>query len=150
MKVGNADVHGLVAGRANRLLLDAGGAIPDAAADRLSLSLSRGNDPAKASAWLEGFLSGSGLVLVHDDRLLGMIDRWLTGLTRDAFEQICPIARRTFSTFEKAERRQIGEKVKGATTPEGSAASVATDDYDPVRGALVEPILRVILGDRLP
>ena len=74
VKVGDAEIHGLVAGRAYRLLLDAGAAAPDAAADRLSLSLSRGNDPAKASAWLEGFLSGSGLVLVHDERLLG-IDR---------------------------------------------------------------------------
>ncbi len=113
MKVGDAEIHGLVAGRACRLLLDAGVTVPDAAADRLSLSLSRGNDPAKASAWLEGFLSGSGLVLVHDARLLGIVDRWLTGLTRETFEQVCPIARRTFSTFEKAERRQIGEKIKG-------------------------------------
>jgi len=150
VKVGDAEIHGLVAGRAYRLLLDTGAAAPDLAADRLSLSLSRGNDPGKASAWLEGFLSGSGLVLVHDERLLGMIDRWLTGLTRDAFEQICPIARRTFSTFEKAERRQIGEKLKHATSPEaGVAAATTDDDYDPVRGALVEPILRLILGDRL-
>ena len=140
VKVGDAEIQRLVAGRAHRLLLDTASAVSDAAADRLSLSLSRGNDPAKASAWLEGFLSGSGLVLVHDERLLGMIDRWLTGLTRDAFEQICPIARRTFSTFEKAERRQIGEKIKGATAADGTAASTATDDYDPVRGAVVEPI----------
>jgi hypothetical protein len=149
--VADADIHGLVAGRAYRLLLDAGVAAPDAAADRLSLSLSRGNDPAKASAWLEGFLSGSGLILVHDARLLGIVDRWLSALTRDAFEQICPIARRTFSTFEKAERRQIGEKVKsGATVPGGTAVAAAADDYDPARGALVEPILQLILGERMP
>jgi hypothetical protein len=149
-KVADAEIHGLVAGRACRLLLDAGTAEPDAAADRLSLSLSRGNDPGKASAWLEGFLSGSGLILIHDARLLGIVDRWLTGLTRETFEQICPIARRTFSTFEKAERRQIGEKVKGtADAPAGTAAVIAADDYDPVRGALVEPILQLILGDRV-
>ena len=150
VKVGDADIHGLVAGRACRV----------AARRRRhchrtrrpivsSLSLSRGNDPAKASAWLEGFLSGSGLLLVHDERLLGIVDRWLTGLTRDTFEQICPIARRTFSTFEKAERRQIGEKIKRATSSDATAAPAAADDYDPVRGALVEPILRLILGDRL-
>jgi hypothetical protein len=146
-KVGNAEIHGLVAGRAYRLLLDTGAAAPDAAADRLSLSLSHGNDPAKASAWLEGFLAGSGLLLVHDDRLLGIVDRWLIGLSRDTFEQICPIARRTFSTFEKAERRQIGEKLKRAAAPDGGPAAVAADDYDPARGALVEPMLDMILGD---
>jgi hypothetical protein len=148
-KVADAEIHGLVAGRACRVLLDTGAVAPDAAADRLSLSLSHGNDPAKASAWLEGFLSGSGMVLVHDERLLRIIDLWLTGLTRDTFEQICPIARRTFSTFEKAERRQIGEKLKRAGSPDADSAPVATDDYDPVRGALVEPVLPLILGDRM-
>jgi Family of unknown function (DUF5682) len=149
VRVADAEIHGLVAGRACRVLLDTGAVAPDAAADRLSLSLSHGNDPAKASAWLEGFLSGSGMVLVHDERLLRIIDLWLTGLTRDTFEQICPIARRTFSTFEKAERRQIGEKLKRSGSPDADSAPVATDDYDPVRGALVEPVLRLILGDRM-
>ena len=88
-------------------------------------------------------------MLLHDERLLGIVDRWLAGLSRDTFEQICPIARRTFSTFEKAERRQIGEKLKRATSAGVSTATMATDDYDPARGAMVEPILRLILGDRL-
>ncbi len=150
MTVGGADIHGLVAGRASRLLLDSGAAGSDAVADRLSLSLSQGNDPAKASAWLEGFVSGSGLLLVHDERLLGIIDGWLTSLSRDTFEQICPIARRTFSTFETSERRQIGEKLKRAESADGTTAPTAGDDYDPVRGGLVEPVLRLILGDRIP
>ena len=150
MTVGGADIHGLVAGRASRLLLDSGAAGSDAVADRLSLSLSHGNDPAKASAWLEGFVSGSGLLLVHDERLLGIIDGWLTSLSRDTFEQICPIARRTFSTFETSERRQIGEKLKRAEAADGTTAPAAGDDYDPVRGGLVEPVLRLILGHRIP
>jgi hypothetical protein len=149
-KVGDADIHGLVAGRAWRVRLDAGAADPGAAADRLALSLSRGNDPAAASAWLEGFLSGSGLMLVHDERLLRIVDDWLMNLTREAFEQICPIVRRTFSTFETAERRQIGERLKrtGATDTGAAAGDAAVDDYDPARGALVDPVLQLILGDR--
>lgn len=147
-KLGDADIHGLVAGRASRLLLDAGAATPDAVAERLSLALSHGNDPSKASSWLEGFLSGSGLLLLHDDRLLEIVDRWLSGLARETFEQIVPIARRTFSTFEKGERRQIGEKIKRAASPGEEAASAAGDDYDADRGAMVEPVLRLILGDR--
>jgi hypothetical protein len=147
-RVAGADINGLVAGRACRLLLDTGGMVADAAADRLSQSLSRGNDPAKASAWFEGFLSGSGLLLLHDERLLGTVDRWLAGLSRDAFEQICPIVRRTFSTFETAERRQIGEKIKRSASGDATRIADAADDYDPVRGALVEPVLRLILGER--
>jgi hypothetical protein len=149
-KVGDADIHGLIAGRCWRLLLDTGAATPDESATRLSLGLSRGNDPAKASAWLEGFLAGSGMVLVHDDRLLGIVDQWVSSLSREAFEQVCPIARRTFATFEKPERRQMGEKLKRGGTAGAETQQVATDDYDPERGALVEPVLRLILGDRYP
>jgi hypothetical protein len=152
-KVADADIHGLVAGRAWRLRLDAGVADPAAAAERLALSLSRGNDPAAASAWVEGFLSGSGLLLVHDERLLRIVDEWLMGLTRDAFEQVAPIARRTFSTFETAERRQIGERLKRAGAADagaeaGAGGGGAADDYEPARGALVDPVLELILGDR--
>lgn len=145
-KLGDADIHGLVAGRAWRHLLDAGEPA-DAATTRLSLALSRGNDPGKAAAWLEGFLGGSGMVLVHDERLLSIVDMWVSSLSRDTFEQICPIARRTFSTFEKPERRQIGEKLARGAMPGVGDPDVATDDYDAERGALVEGVLRQILGE---
>jgi hypothetical protein len=149
MKVGDADVHGLVAGRAWRHLLDGGGSREEAAT-RFSLALSRGNDPAKASAWLEGFLGGSGMVLVHDERLLAIVDDWVTSLPREVFEQVCPIARRTFSTFEKPERRMIGERLKRGGVARGPEPSEAGQDYEASRGELVEPILRLILGDMYP
>lgn len=160
-KTGDADIHGLVAGRAWRLLLDSGTSPADDASDRLSLALSRGNDPEKAASWLEGFLGGSGMVLVHDDHLLGLVDQWVTSLSRDAFEQLCPIVRRTFSEFEKPERRQIGEKIKrgsriSAAKPAAPSAATSApgdgsdDTYDAARGALVDPVLRLILGDRMP
>lgn len=147
-KVGDDDIHGLVAGRAWRHLLDSGSS-PEEAATRLSLALSRGNDPAKASAWLEGFLGGSGMVLVHDARLLGIVDEWVTSLPRDVFEQVCPIARRTFATFEKPERRQIGEKI-ARHGQLGASAAATIADYDAPRGSLVEPVLRLILGEEYP
>jgi hypothetical protein len=89
------------------------------------------------------------MVLVHDDRLLGIVDQWVGSLSREAFEQVCPIARRTFAEFEKPERRQIGEKLKRGTSP-AAAGAVETDDYDPQRGTLVEPVLRAILGKAYP
>lgn len=148
-KVGHAEIHGLVAGRAWRHLLDTGSISPEDSATRLSLALSRGNDPGKASSWLEGFLAGSGMVLVHDSRLLDILDQWVCSLPREIFEEICPIARRTFSTFEKPERRQIGEKLRRGSTTQSTDA-VVMDDYDTARGTLVEPVLRLILGDSYP
>lgn len=155
--VGDANVHGLVAGRCWRLLLDAPGSdesgIRDQAETRFSLALSRGNDPAKASAWLEGFLSGSAAVLVHDQRLLAIVDAWVCSLTREAFEQTCPIARRTFATFEPAERRMIGEQVQRNSAPGTSELRAKSADpaegYNADRGELVLPTLRLILGEDL-
>ncbi len=162
-KVGDADIHGLVAGRAWRILLDAAGgdqATSEQAAERLSLALSRGNDPVKASAWLEGFIGGSGMVLVHDARLLAIVDQWVASLSRETFEQVCPIARRTFATFAKPERRQIGEKLKRGGLPQGGGSAgavgavggrtIVDDDYEPSRGTLVDPVLRLILGEAMP
>jgi hypothetical protein len=152
-KVGDAQVHGLVVGRIWRVLLDAGVAAADETASRLSFALSPGNDPQHASAWLEGFLADSGLVLVHDPQMLGVIDRWVTGLPRDVFEQICPIARRTFATFERPRRRQLGERIRAMATggvqhgPQGGHGAASTDSYNAARGDLVAPILALLLGE---
>lgn len=143
----DAAIHGVVAGRAARILLDLGAVPPDEAAERLSLQLSRGNDPAAASAWLEGFLSGSGMVLLHDDRLLGIVDEWVTSLSREAFEAVCPIARRTFAEFARPERRQLGEKLARGGTPASSAKSASSTEEHAERAALVDPVLKLILGD---
>ncbi|MBS0198186.1 MAG: hypothetical protein JSR77_15640 [Planctomycetes bacterium] len=149
-KLGDADIHGLIAGRAWRVLLDAQECDADLAAARIALALSPGNDPGQASAWVEGFLSGSGAVLVHDARLLAIIDRWVCSLPAATFEQVCPIARRTFSTFARPERRMIGESLKRGLGATQQTASEGDDDYDPARGRLVDPVLRLILGEVLP
>ncbi|MCX5688884.1 MAG: DUF5682 family protein [Planctomycetota bacterium] len=152
-KVGDATVHGLVVGRTWRILLDAGVAAADETAAKLSFALSPGNDPQHASAWLEGFLADSGLVLVHDPHMLGVIDQWVTGLPRDVFEQICPIARRTFATFERPLRRQIGERLRSmsASGSQGAGQSrqngAAARPYQAARGQLVAPILAMLLGE---
>src|SRR5215213_7553824 len=50
-------VHGVVAGRCARLLFDAGVLDHDDAARRLFRTLSIAEDPARAAAWVEGFLA---------------------------------------------------------------------------------------------
>jgi hypothetical protein len=147
--LGDGQTHGRVAGRCWRILLDAHAVESTEAATRLSLALSRGNDPGAASAWLEGFISGSGLVLVHDRALLAIIDQWVGSLPTDTFEQVCPIVRRTFSTFPKPERRQIGEAIKRGAGPSAAAHAVNDDLYNAARGELVTPVLQLILGDPL-
>jgi hypothetical protein len=119
-------LHGSVSGRVNRLLLDAGDLEHDEAARRLARRLSPGAGGAAAAAWLDGFLAGEALLLLHSDELLGIIDEWLVGVSDEAFEDLLPLVRRTFSRFEPAERRLIGKHVREARpgqsfAPEGPA-----------------------------
>jgi hypothetical protein len=139
---GQQGLHGLVAGRCVRLLLDAEALSHEEAARRMSLALSAAGEPTHAAAWIEGFLKGSGLLLLHDEGLWRVLDEWVTLLKGETFVQLLPLLRRTFSTFHTAERRQMGEKVKGlAGRSRGPAAS-----YDDVRGDAVLPLLAQMLG----
>lgn len=137
------DVHGAIAGRAVRLLCDAE-RIDDAdSARRLAAALSIGNTPAAKAAWIDGFLGGRGLLLVHDRELLRRIDEWLRELTEDQFVATLPLVRRTFGSFESGERRAIGQALRdtGPTTPAAATTAVA-----PARGQLALRAAAAILG----
>lgn len=141
-----AGLHGLVAGRCTRLLLDGGALDAGDAARRMSATLSVGSEPAQAAAWVEGFLSGSALILLHDRVLLDVVDGWLAGVADDTFTDVLPLLRRTFATFGPAERRQIGERVRRLDGAGPVAAGEADDDLDAARGELVLPTVARILG----
>ncbi|MEO0561084.1 MAG: DUF5682 family protein [Chloroflexota bacterium] len=143
--------HGLVAGRAARLLLDVNEIDPEQVASLMRLAISTAQDPPAAAAWVEGFLRGSGLILLHDDALLGVLDRWIMSLNEDAFVALLPLLRRTFSTFSGPERRQIGERIRKTdmdTVLETSEmVAVAEDaDIDLARADAMLPVLQVLLG----
>jgi len=142
-------LHGLVAGRCCRLLVDAGEFAADEAARRLSLALSTANEPAQAAAWVEGFLKGSGLLLLHDETLWRTLDEWLTALPGDGFTALSPLLRRTFSTFTSPERRQIGERARRGMTGVSRAAigeQPRAEDFDQARAEAVLPLVARLLG----
>jgi hypothetical protein len=139
------DIHGLLAGRLNRLLLDTGLLDTGEAGRRMALVLTVGVPVARAAAWIEGFLTGDGLLLVHDQRLLRLVDGWLTGIPADAFVEVLPLLRRTFSEYPAPQRRQIGER---AVRLDAGADRDAADggDVDDERGELVMPTVAALLG----
>ena len=119
-------VPGLLRGRATRLLLDDNRWDADEAARQLGLALSAASEPADAAGWIEGFLAGGGMLLIHDARLLGLVDDWLTGVPEAVFPDVLPLLRRTFSGFEAAVRRTVGERVRAAPGAAGEQPA-ATD-----------------------
>ncbi|MEU7486785.1 DUF5682 family protein [Streptomyces sp. NPDC042319] len=173
-------IPGLIRGRAARMLVDDGaldggegqehgsGASVDGGAGRLmGLALSPGVPPADAAAWIEGFVgggAGGGMLLIHDERLLGLVDDWLTRVPGEAFTDVLPLLRRTFSQFEPGVRRTLGELARrgpvapgtpgggtaagrgAAGTGEEAAAPGFGPGLDRDRAAAVLPTLHALLG----
>jgi hypothetical protein len=92
------------------------------------------------------------MLLVHDERLLGLVDAWLTGVPADAFTDVLPLLRRTFSAYEPGVRRTLGELVRRGpgerrgVTAAGSGIPGFADGLDSARAAAVLPVVRLLLG----
>ena len=148
-------VPGVIRGRGVRLLLDDGELGQEEAARLMGLVLSPGTPPGDAAAWIEGFVgggSGGGMLLVHDERLLGLVDAWLTGVSAEAFTDVLPLLRRTFSAYEPGVRRTLGELVRRGPGERGRAAGGGSGipgfaaGLDVERADAVVPVVRLLLG----
>ncbi|WP_433336911.1 DUF5682 family protein [Spirillospora sp. CA-294931] len=134
-------LHGLIEGRLTRLLHDAG-RLDDVPA-RMARAVSVGSPPDRAAAWVEGFLSGGGLVLIHDDQLLRLVDAWIAALPPASFTDVLPLLRRTFSAYAAAERRTLGDRVRRLDQP---APAARPDSEDPARATPAALTALQILG----
>lgn len=149
-------VPGLLRGRCTRLLLDDGELSAAGAARHLGLGLSPAEEPPEAAAWAEGFLSGGGLLLAHDERLLALFDDWLTALGPDAFTAVLPVLRRAFAEFDPGVRRTLGELVRrgpGTPSPETTTADALpgfADTLDTPRADAALETLRLLLAAPAP
>lgn len=138
-------VHGLVRGRATRLLHDAGRSSGEGVTHALGQALGPGVEPAVGAAFVEGFLAGSGTVLLHDADLLGVLDAWLAQLDAASFTTAVPLLRRTFGAFEPSERRQLGALV-ATGAPDAGPPGFADGGLDDERAARAMATVRQLLG----
>jgi hypothetical protein len=134
--------NAVIRGYASRLLYDAA-RLRAADLERLfSLMLSLPSAAPEVALWIEGLLSGSGSVLIHDHQLRGIIDRWLAAISPDRFVQVLPLLRRTFAQFSAAERRLIGQELRGS----GSRATAPSAGFDLDAARAIVPVLHLIWG----
>lgn len=133
---------GLLRGRAVRLIFDAERIDRDEAERRLAYALSDGMAPSRAAAFAEGFLRGSGQILVYDEGLWDVLDTWLGSIEEDAFLALVPLLRRTFSTFTAPERRQMAERIKG----KGARAAKRLERIDEARAEAARGLVERMLG----
>jgi len=144
-------MHGLVAGRACRLLLNSSQLKADEAKAYLATALSVYTLSGKSieellqgAFWIEGFMKGSELLLLHDEALFPILDEWVTQLGEEHFMYVLPLLRRTFSSFSDATREQIRERVKGEDVDEPVIASPI--EFDSEQADKTSAVLEMILG----
>jgi len=137
--------NGIIRGGVTRILYDRRFIQQEETHTRMSLALSKGTTPLEAAYWITGFLHGSGLILIHDPYLWNILDQWVEGVPYEAFRDILPVLRRTFTRFPKAEREQMMKlsKKKNQVVEEAKSESL---NLHPERGARVVGTLQMILG----
>ncbi|MEG2803868.1 DUF5682 family protein, partial [Stenotrophomonas sp.] len=107
-------------------------------------ALSVGAEPLLAAQWLDGFLNRNATVLLHDDAVWTLIDDWVATLSDAHLVQVLPLVRRTFASFEAADRRDLGQRVQRGLG--GSAAPAPRIAWDTARAERALPMLRELLG----
>ena len=76
-------------------------------------------------------------------------DGWLTALPPETFTNLLPLVRRAFSDFEPAEKRAMGERVRGLGSGRDPGPEHADDGngrIDHRRASRTLPVLAQILG----
>jgi len=142
--VNQQDIHGVIAGRCCRLLFEQKLLAADEVERRMGLAIAPAVEPAKSMAWIDGFLRGSGLILLHNEELWQILNAWVCSVKTEIFPQLLPLLRRTFSTFSAPERSQIGSLARRGAGR--SNVSSTADSLDEDRARKVLPLVAQILG----
>ncbi len=118
---GISSIHFIIQGWAWRILFDQGMVDINLMEKTIRGYLNTTKSPLDFTMWLEGFLNGSGLLLIHNPGFWTLLDNWIMSLSEIQFKTILPVLRRTFSNFQEPERKKMlsiaqnwqpGEKIK--------------------------------------
>lgn len=110
----------------------------------MQFRLSQAQPALESAQWLEGFLHGSGLLLLHQPALWEILDGWVGEIPEAYFPEILPLLRRTFSRFSGPEREKMLDLAR-----QGKSVAVRTDrtdseDWVAERVERIQPLLRQI------
>ncbi len=101
------NIHGKLSGSCTRILFDKSAFNIAQTSVKMRYALAPSNEPTQSAAWLEGFLYGSGLLLIHHPTLWQVLDEWVVETDMTRLESLLPLLRRTFSTFSKSEKSKL-------------------------------------------
>ena len=136
----------IVAGYATRLLVDYNQLAGDELIKRFEFAMSHASPASSVAAWLEGFLKGSGTILLIENNLWSVMSNWVCTLDEKIFTEVLPLLRRTFSHFTNTERRKIGERVKAGDIVSNPSKREQDENIDIEKALLGLPIVFQLLG----
>ena len=135
----------LLAGLALRLLFDKKQLPAEELALQMGYRWSAGYTPLEASNWLDGFLSGSGILLLHYQMLWQVIYDWEAQLQAADFKESLPLLRRVFSRFGGPERQKLLELAKAGPGKQADRNSGRATEWPAERIARVRPLLKELV-----
>lgn len=136
----------LLGGFAARLLFDKQVHSEMETALQFQFRLSARQTVREAAYWLDGFLQGSALLLLHQPALWALIDNWVADLEEDRFTEVLPLMRRTFSRFEGPEREQMLARAGRKMDMEHLAGARKEQADEQGYREAVLPVLKMLLG----
>ena len=147
-------LHGMLRGYCCRLLYEQGVLSHEELATQIALAVTPAIEAAKVAQWMQGFLQGSGQMLLQFDPLWNILNDWLCTLSDDMFGELVALLRRSFAEFSGPELRMMGEKIKKLqTTPGEIREKIPKQSYTTTEGPRLDwnrvekviPVLRKIL-----
>ncbi|MFT6705460.1 MAG: hypothetical protein ACJATF_000281 [Flavobacteriales bacterium] len=138
--------HLLLQGASTRILFDRSVKDIDEVITHMYFALSKGAQAMDAANWLQGFLHGSGLLLIHHPPLWRILDEWVDDLPFEQMKELLPLLRRTFSNFPGPERQKmlrLAEQGAGAVLE----AEVVEREIEEERSVEVMEVIRLLLGE---
>ena len=139
------NVSTLLKGGCLRMLFDKNIVTVTDAANEMYLMLSVGNDTASAAQWLEGFLHGSGLLLIHNLDLWNILNKWIDEMSLLTLQNLLPLLRRTFSEFSAPEKEKMMELAKSGQIDFAKKEN-KEEGFERKRGEGVLPTVKLLLG----
>ncbi|HKK78577.1 MAG TPA: DUF5682 family protein [Phaeodactylibacter sp.] len=139
--------HPTLQGLCCRFLYDKGEYNTSQTAQHMRFSLSSQQEAEQGALWLEGFLYGSGLLLLNLPELWQLLEEWITEMPDSVFQSTLPIIRRAFTDFSGPEREKMMRQVRfGAGKSALHDTTRPATAFDQQRARKVLPTVKRLLG----
>lgn len=146
-KAAEADAtHPLLRGLFTRMLFDKDIYPAEKTATLMQYALSSADEAHSGALWMEGFLYGSGLLLLHIPQLWSILDEWVGNMPEGHFTEVLPLLRRAFSNFSLPEREKMLRLAQSGALKTRDDGHGLTPPFDQDRARQVLPTVKLLLG----